>query len=122
MTVLRSVGYGILGIATACATGANKITHTVCGKGVIIIRKISLVGTTSDYLAVHNSTQSTKARASLGDFTLMKAYLAGNSVHRPGGIFWKTVGFSGTGVNLLDLRPNFIKVGSDTLYTEAYCV
>jgi len=80
------------------------------------------VGATSDYLAVYNSTKSTKAHTAFRDFTLMKADLAGNSALCPRGIFWQTVGFAGTGVNFLDLRPNFLKVGPDTICTEAYYV
>jgi len=71
MAMLGSVGCSILGIATPGAPGADKTSDTVAGQGVIIIRKIPLVGATSDYLAVHNPTKSTKANAALGDFTLV---------------------------------------------------
>ena len=122
MAMFRSVGYSILGIPTPGATGANKTSDTVAGQGVIIKRKIALVGATSDYLAVYSPTESTKSGIAFGDLTLVQAQLAGNSVHRSGGIFWETVGFSGTSVNLLDLRPNFIKVGPYTICTVSYCV
>ena len=120
MTMLGSGGYSILGMPTPGATGANKTSNTVAGQGVIIIRKIALVRATSDYLAVYNSAESTKADIAFGDLTLVQAELAGNPVFRPGGILWETVGFSGTSVNLLDLRPNFIKVGPDTICAKAY--
>jgi hypothetical protein len=122
VAMLGSVGYSILGIATPGAAGTDKTSDTVAGQGVIIIRKIALVGATSDYLAVHNPTESTKANPALGDFTLMQAKLAGNSVLCPRGIFRQTVGFAGTRVNLLDLRPNILEVGPDTICTEAYYV
>jgi len=80
------------------------------------------VGATSDYLAVHNSTESTKANGALRNFTLMKADLTGNSAICPRGIFWKTVGLAGARVNLLDLRPNFLKVAPDTIRTVSYYV
>ena len=71
MTMLGSVGYSILRIARAGAAGTDKISDAVAGQGVIIIRKIAFVGATSDYLAVHNSTKSTKANGSLGDLTVV---------------------------------------------------
>ena len=122
MAMFRTFCSSIFGITTACATGTNKITHTVCWKGIIIIGEIPLVGAPSDYLAVYNSTEPTKANASLGNFTVVETKGAGKSDLGPGGIFWKTVGFTSAGVNPLDLRPDFIKVGSDTICTEAYYI
>ncbi len=43
MAMLGAFGDSILGVATACAAGTNKISHTVGGKRVVIIRKISLM-------------------------------------------------------------------------------
>ena len=80
------------------------------------------MGATSDYLAVHNSTESTKAHTSFRDFTLVQAKMAGNPGPSSGRIFRQTVGFAGTRVNLLDLGPNFLKVGPDTIHTEAYYI
>jgi hypothetical protein len=80
------------------------------------------VGATSDYLAVHNSTESTKANGALRDFTLVQTKVAGNPGLSSGRIFRQTVGFTGTRVNLLDLRPNFLKVGPDAFCTEAYYI
>ena len=80
------------------------------------------MGATSDYLAVYNSTESAKANAALGYFALMKADLAGNSILCSRGIFWQTVGFTGTGVNLFDLGPNFLEVGPDAICAESYYV
>jgi len=122
MAMFRTVCNSIFGITTACTTGTNKITHTVCWKGVIIIGKIPLVGASPDYLAVYNSTEPTKAKASLGNFTVVQTKAAAKSGLGPGRIFWKTVGFTSTGVNPLDLRPDFIKVGPDTICTEAYYI
>jgi hypothetical protein len=71
MTVFGSVGYGIVRISTPGAAGADKTSDTVAGQGVIIIRKIALVGASSDHLAVYNSTESTKADTAFGDLTLV---------------------------------------------------
>ena len=117
MTVLGAVGHRIHGITTTGAARTDKTSDTVAGQGVIVIREVALVGSTSDYLAVYNSTESTETDTALGDFTLMKADVAGNSVFCPRGIFWKTVGFAGSRVNLLYLRPNFLKVGSYAICT-----
>jgi hypothetical protein len=122
MAMLGSVGYSILGITTPGAPGADKTSDAVAGEGVIIIRKIALVGATSDYLAVYNSTKSTKANGTLRYSTLMQAKVAGNPGLSSGRIFRQTVGFSGTRVNRLDLRPNILEVGPDTICTEAYYV
>ena len=78
------------------------------------------MGAPSNYLAVCNSTEPTKAKASLGDFTLVQTEAAANSGLSSGRIFWKTVGFTSTRMNLLDLRPDFIKVDPDTICTEPY--
>jgi len=80
------------------------------------------VGATSNYLAVHNSTESTKANGALRDFTLVQTKVAGNPGLSSGRIFRQPVGFTGARVNLLDLRPNFLKVGPDAFCTEAYYV
>ena len=122
MTMLGSVGYSILRIAAPGAAGTDKTADAVAGQGVIIIRKIPLVGATFDYLAVHNSTESTKANGALRDFTLVQTKVAGNPGLSSGRIFRQTVRFTGTRVNLLDLRPNFLKVGPDAFCTEAYYV
>jgi len=79
------------------------------------------VGATSNYLAVHNSTESTKANGALRDFTLVQTKVAGNPGLSSGRIFRQPVGFTGARVNLLDLT-NFLKVGPDAFCTEAYYV
>ena len=120
MTVLGALGYSILGIATAGAARTDKAADAVTGQGIIIIREITLVGATSDYLTLYNSTESTKAYTSFRNFALVQTKMAGNPRLSSGRIFRQTVGLSGAGVNLLDLRPNFLKVGPYTICTEAY--
>jgi hypothetical protein len=56
MTMLGPAGHCIFGIAASGTTGTDKITHTVGGKRVIIIRKITFLRATSDYLSVFNPT------------------------------------------------------------------
>jgi hypothetical protein len=43
MAMLGAVRGSIFGVATACAAGTNKISHTVGGKRVVLVRKIALV-------------------------------------------------------------------------------
>jgi len=80
------------------------------------------VGASPYYLAVHNSAEAARANGALGDVTLMKTDLAGNSTFCPRRIFRQTVGFAGTRVNLPDLWPNFLKVDPDTICTVSYYV
>jgi len=80
------------------------------------------VGATSNYLTLYNSTESTEAHTSFRNLTLVQAKMAGNPGLSLGRIFRQTIGFSAASVNLLDLRPNFLKVGPDAFCTEAYYV
>ena len=80
------------------------------------------MGAPPDYLAVCNSTEPTKAKASLGDFALVQTEVAAKSALSSRRIFRKTVGFARTIMNLFDLRPDFFKVGPDAVCTEAYYV
>jgi hypothetical protein len=47
MAMLRAAGDSISGVATACTTSTDKISHAVCGQGIIVVGKISLVGATT---------------------------------------------------------------------------
>jgi hypothetical protein len=80
------------------------------------------VGPTSDYLTLYNSTEPTKAHTSFRYFTLVQAEVAGNPGLSSGRIFRQTIGFSGASVDLLDLGPNFLKVGPDAICTVSYYV
>ena len=46
--------------------------------------------------------------------------LAGDAGLCPGRVFRKTIRFPGAVVNLFDFRPYFLKMGPDTICTEAY--
>jgi len=80
------------------------------------------VGAPPYYLTVHNSTETAKSNSALRYFTLVEAKVAGSPGLSSGRIFRQTIGFTGTRVNLLDLRPDLLKVGSDTIYTVSYYV
>jgi hypothetical protein len=122
MTMLRTLGYSILGMATACTTGTNKIAHAVCRQGIVIVGEISLVRPSALYRAVFHSAEAAEAYTAFGDFTLVQAKVAGNPGLSLRRILRQSVGLSGTRVNLFDLGPNFLKVGSDAICTEAYYV
>jgi hypothetical protein len=122
VAVLRTSGYSILGIATSGAAGTDKTSDAVAGQGIIIVRKIALVGATADDLAAFYSAEAAEAHTALGDFTLVQAEMAGNAGLSSGRILRQTVGLSGTRVNLFYLGPNFLKVGPDAICTEAYYV
>ena len=47
VTMLRAFGDSISGVATSCTTSTDKISHAVCGQGIIVVGKISLVGATT---------------------------------------------------------------------------
>ena len=47
VAMLRAAGYSVSGVATAGTTSTDKISHAVCGQGIIVVGKISLVGATT---------------------------------------------------------------------------
>ena len=47
VAMLGTAGDSISGVAAAGATSTDEIAHAVCGEGIIVVGKISLVGTTS---------------------------------------------------------------------------
>ncbi len=120
MAVLGAVRGSILGVATACAAGTNKISHTVGGKRVVIIRKISLMRSAAFYGAAFHATKPAEAHTAFRDSALVQTKLAGDSSFCPGRFFRKTIRFSGAVVNLFNFRPHFLKMGPDTICAEAY--
>ena len=115
-----ALGNGILWVAAACTTGTNKITHTVSGKGVVVIREISLVGAATLYCPFFNSPETAEANTSVGNSALVKAKLTGNPGLSPGRIWRQTVRFPGTSVNFFDFRLKILKVGPDAIHAKAY--
>jgi hypothetical protein len=120
MAMLGAFRDSIFGVATACAAGTNKISHAVGGKRVVVIRKIALVGTAAFYGAAFYATKSAIAHTAFGDSALVHTKLAGDAGLCPGRFFRKTIRFPGAVVNLFDFRPHCLKMGSDTICTEAY--
>ena len=118
--MFRAFGNSILWVAAACATGANKITHTVSGKGVVVIREISLVGAATLYRPFFSSPETAEAHASVGYSALVKAKLTGNPGLSPGRVWRQTVRFPGSSVNFFDFRPKILKMGPDAIHTKAY--
>jgi hypothetical protein len=120
MAMLGAFGDSIFGVATACAARTNKISHTVGGKRVVVIRKIALVRAAAFYGAAFHATKSAEAHTAFGDSALVQTKLAGDAGLCPGRFFRKTIRFTGAVVNLFDFRPHFLKMGPDTIYAEAY--
>ena len=120
MAVFSPFGDSILGVATARAARTNKVSHAVGGKRVIVIRKIALVRTAAFYGAAFHSTKSAEAHAAFRDSALVHTKLAGDASLCPGRVFRKTIRLPAAIVHSLDFRPHFLKIGSDTIYAEAY--
>ena len=113
-------GDSILGVATARAARTNKVSNAVGGKRIIVIRKIALVWSAASYGAAIHSTKSAEAHAAFRDFALVHTKLAGDAGLCPGRVFRKTIRLPATIVNPLDFRPHCLKIGPDTIHTEAY--
>ena len=47
VAMLRAAGDGVSGAAAAGTSSTDKISHAVCGQGIIVVGKISLVGATT---------------------------------------------------------------------------
>ena len=119
MAMLRPFKDSIRGVATARAARTNKVSHAVGGKRVIIIRKIALVRTAAFYGAALHSTKSAEAYAVFRNSALVHTELAGDASLCPGRVFRKTIRLPAAIVHPLDFRPHFLKIGPDTIYTEA---
>ena len=120
MAMLSPFGDSIRGVATACAARTNKVSHAVGGKWIIVIGKIALVRTAAFYGAAFHSTKSAEAHSTFRDSALVHTKLAGDASLCPGRVFRKTIRLPATIVNPLDFRPHCLKIGPDTLHTEAY--
>jgi len=115
VTDLGSSGNRILR-KTAAGTGrANKITHTVRGQRIVVIIKIPLVGPAANDAAVSHAAQTAKPGPTFRYRAAMNAQAAVNAVISPGRINGKTVCPSAVVVNFFDLRPDNVKVLSDTV-------
>ena len=120
MAMLGAFGDSIFWVATACAAGTNKISHTVGGKRVVVVRKIALVRAAAFYGAAFHSTKPAEAHTAFGDSALVQTKLAGDTGLCPGRFFRKAIRLPAAIMNSLDFRPNFFKMGSDTICAEAY--
>ena len=120
MAMLGAFGDSIFGVATACAAGTNKISHAVGGKRVVVVRKIALVRAAAFYGAAFHSTKPAEAHTAFGDSALVQTKLAGDTGLCPGRFFRKAIRLPAAIMNSLDFRPNFFKMGSDTICAEAY--
>jgi len=119
ITVFRAFGSGIYRISAARTSRADKVPHTVGGKGIIIVGQIPLVGSPSGDSAVLNPSKSTKADAVFRNFTIMDTHAAGNAVYCIRGILRKAVGPAAAIMNSLDLRPDIVEMRPDTVGAKA---
>lgn len=119
ITVFRTFGSRISGISTARTSRADKVPHTVGGKGIIIVGQIPLMRSPARDSAVLNLSESTKADAVFRNFTVMDTQAAGNAVFCIRGILRKAISLATSIMNGLDLRPDTVKMHSDTSGTKA---
>ncbi len=112
-------GHRILRITAAGAGRANKITHTVRRKRIVVIIKIPLVGSAANDAAVSHASQTAKPGPTFGYAAFVNAKAAIHSVVSTGRIDRKHIRPSTVIVNFFDLWPDGIKVGSDAVATKA---
>jgi len=119
ITVFRAFGSGISGISTARTSRADKVPHTVGGKGIIIVREVALKWSPTGNSTVLNSSKSTKADAVFRNFAVMDTQATGNTVYCIRGILWKAIGPAASIMNGFDLRPDIIEILPDTVGAKA---
>lgn len=119
ITVFRAIGSRISGISAARTSRADKIPHTVGGKGIIIVGQVPLMRSPAGNSVVLNSSKSTKADAVFRNFTVMDTQAAGNAVYCIRGILRKAIGPTAAIMNGLDLRPDIVEMRPDTVGAKA---
>ena len=119
ITVFRAFGSRIFGISAARTSRADKISHTVGGKGIIIVGQIPLMRPPAGDSAVFNPPKSTKANAVFRNFTIMDTQATGNAVYCIRGILRKAIGPAAAIMNRLDLRPDIVETRPDTVGAKA---
>lgn len=115
ITVFRAFGSRISGISAARTSRADKVPHTVGGKGIIIVGQVPLMRSPAGNSAVSNLSKSTKADAVFRNFTVMDTQATGNAVYRIRGILWEAIGPAAAIMNGLDLRPNIVEMRPNTV-------
>ena len=119
ITVFRAFGSRISGISAARTSRADKVPHTVGGKGIVIVGQIPLMRSPTGDSVVLNLSKSTKAYAVFRNFTVMDTQATGNAVYCIWGILRKTINPAAAIMNGLDLRPDIVEMRSDTGGTKA---
>jgi hypothetical protein len=119
ITVFSAFGSRIFGISAARTSRADKVPHTVGGKGIIIVGQVPLMRSPAANSAVLNPSKSTKANAVFRNLTIMDTQPTGDAVYRPRGILRKAIGPTAAIMNGLDLRPDIVEVRPDTLGAKA---
>jgi hypothetical protein len=119
ITVFRAFGSRISGIPAARTSRADKVPHTVGGKGIIIVREVALMWSPTGNSTVLNSSKSTKADAVFRNFAVMDTQATGNTVYCIRGILRKAIGPAASIMNGFDLRPDIIEILPDTVGAKA---
>lgn len=119
ITVFSAFGSRISGISAARTSRADKIPHTVGGKGIIIVGQVPLMRSPAGNSAVLNPSKSTKANAVFRNFTVMDTQATGNAVYCIRGILRKAIGPAAAIMNGLDLRPDIVEMRPDTVGAKA---
>ena len=119
ITVFRALGCGIFGISAARASGADKVPHTVGGKGIIIEGQVPFMRSPAGNSAVSNPSKPTKTDAVFRNFTVMDTQATGNAVYCIRRILRKPIGPAAAIMNGLDLRPDIVEMRPDTVGAKA---
>jgi len=119
ITILRPVGNGISRVAGPLTTGTDKIRYTVRGKGIMVIRQVPFMGSSSLEFSGFDAAKAAKACAPLRYPAPVDAERTGNTICCTGRSHRKSICPPAVIVNGLDFRPDLLKMRPDTIRTEA---
>jgi hypothetical protein len=118
ITVFRAFGSGISGISAARTSRADKVPHTVGGKGIIIVGQVPFMRSSAGNLSVMNPSKSTKTDTVFRNFTVMDTQATSNAACCIRGINRKIIGPAAAIMDSLNLRPDIVEMHPDAVRTK----
>ena len=119
VAVLGTFGHGITGVAGPCPGRTDKASHAIGGEGVIVERKVSLMGPPSPEFAAFTAAEAAEAAAAFGNSASVHTQGAGDTLFRPWRVSREAVGLPAVVVDLFDIRPDGVEMTANTLGAKA---